>query len=44
MKCSKCGGEARFDPKKQGLLCDYCGSFSKIEESEEKVDYSRSRA
>lgn len=26
MKCINCKGELRFDPQKQKLICDYCGS------------------
>lgn len=41
MKCNKCGANIRFDPKKQGLLCDYCGNFEVIEHSEGKIDYAQ---
>lgn len=41
MKCDKCGGEAYFDPKRQGLLCDYCGNFSEINEADGKIDYAK---
>ena len=41
MKCSKCGGDVRFDPKRQGLLCEYCGTFTEIDESKQEVDYAQ---
>ena len=41
MKCSKCGGHVHFDPKKQGLLCEYCGTFTEIDESKEKIEYAK---
>ena len=41
MKCSKCGGDVCFDPKRQGLLCEYCGTFTEIDESKQEVDYAQ---
>lgn len=41
MKCSKCGGDVRFNPKRQGLLCEYCGTFTEIDESKQEVDYAQ---
>lgn len=29
-KCSSCGANLRFDPEKRALVCDHCGSESKI--------------
>ncbi len=31
-KCPNCGAELRFDPKKQGFGCEYCGSYFTPEE------------
>ncbi len=31
-KCPNCAAELRFHPKKQGFLCEYCGSFFTPEE------------
>lgn len=31
-KCPNCSAELRFNPKKQGFGCEYCGSFFTMEE------------